>query len=261
MDIFNVDVKDELRIFDVPVINIVDILRDIIASKEKSNNKDAFYTVDLEDVYNKHINWLTLLPRVNPYYAVKCNTDPMLLKLLAFLGTGFDCASKNEIKMMLDMGVRPERIIFANPCKQASHVEYAFKTGVDYMTFDNVDELYKIKKYHSSTKAKCVLRIATNDEDAVYKLSNKFGVDMTTSFELIKIAVELGLDVVGVCFHVGCSQKSALAFIEPIKNAKILFDYARENHGLEFHVLDIGGGFPGFLYIFCRINCAKISLN
>ena len=31
---------------------------------------------------------------IQPFYAVKCNSDPALLKTLASLGAGFDCASK-----------------------------------------------------------------------------------------------------------------------------------------------------------------------
>ena len=38
--------------------------------------------------------WMDMLPKVAPFYAVKCNSDELLLKVLAELGTGFDCASK-----------------------------------------------------------------------------------------------------------------------------------------------------------------------
>ena len=37
--------------------------------------------------------------------AVKCNDDTNVLKLLAYLGAGFDCASKGEIKKVMDLGV------------------------------------------------------------------------------------------------------------------------------------------------------------
>jgi ornithine decarboxylase len=33
------------------------------------------------------------------------------------LGLGFDCASKNEIETVLNLGVHPSRIIYAQPCK------------------------------------------------------------------------------------------------------------------------------------------------
>lgn len=48
--------------------------------------------------------WRGAMPRVMPFYAVKCYPEPGLLKLLIALGTGFDCASKGECEMMLKMG-------------------------------------------------------------------------------------------------------------------------------------------------------------
>ena len=54
--------------------------------------------------------------------AVKCNHDSLLLRILAALGAGFDCASEQEITTVLNLGVDPSRIIYANPCKQKSHI-------------------------------------------------------------------------------------------------------------------------------------------
>lgn len=65
------------------------------------------------------------MPRVTPFYAVKCNPEPGLLRLLMALGTGFDCASKGELDMMLKLGVHPSRIIFAHPTKRPCDIRYA----------------------------------------------------------------------------------------------------------------------------------------
>ena len=54
---------------------------------------------------------------------MKCNSDPLLLRTFAVLGGGFDCASKNEIATVLDLGVDPSRIIYARTCKQISHIK------------------------------------------------------------------------------------------------------------------------------------------
>ena len=59
---------------------------------------------------------------INIVLAVKCNTDHEVLRLLAKLGANFDCASKSELKSILDLGVSPDRIIYANPCKQPSFI-------------------------------------------------------------------------------------------------------------------------------------------
>lgn len=59
-------------------------------------------------------------------------------------GTGFDCASRTEMKTVLSMGVAPSRIIYAHPCKIASHIKYARDNDVRRMTFDSSQELVKV---------------------------------------------------------------------------------------------------------------------
>ncbi len=56
------------------------------------------------------------------------------------------------MKTVLELGVSPSRIIYANPCKQISHLKYAAKKGIELMTFDDELELHKVKKYFPSAK-------------------------------------------------------------------------------------------------------------
>lgn len=128
--------------------------------------------------------------------AVKCNPDPMVLRLLAALGAGFDCASKSEIQAVLDLDVDPSRIIYANPCKQASFIRFAASKNVEMMTFDNAEELYKIKDLYPN--AKLVIRILADDSKSLCKLGLKFGASLSCTASLLKTARELGLDVIGV---------------------------------------------------------------
>ena len=105
---------------------------------------------------------MNLLPRVRPFYAVKSNPNPTIIKTLAILGAGFDCASKNEIKQVLEIvNNDSSRIIFANPAKSDSHLRYARNMDVDLMTFDNEFELLKIAHIHPG--AQLVLRIKVDD--------------------------------------------------------------------------------------------------
>lgn len=86
------------------------------------------------------------------FSAIKCNDSAGIVQLLANLGVSFDCASKREIGHVLDLGVSPDRIIYANPCKMASHIRYAAKFGVNLMTFDNELELFKVKKLYPNAR-------------------------------------------------------------------------------------------------------------
>lgn len=68
-----------------------------------------------------------------------------MVKVLADLGVNFDCASEYEFKLALEAGADPTRIIYAHPAKPYAHLKAAKKMDVRLMTFDNVNELKKIK--------------------------------------------------------------------------------------------------------------------
>ena len=65
------------------------------------------FIVNLNTVLAKVGAWAHLLPRVRPYYAYKCNDDPVLCALLQQAGAGFDCASLPEIQQCLALGAGP----------------------------------------------------------------------------------------------------------------------------------------------------------
>lgn len=171
---------------------------------------------------------------------MKSNPDPYVLRLLASLGTGFDCASSGEITNVLGLGVVPSRIIFANPCKATSFIRHAAKTNVEMMTFDNSDELYKIAR--SFPAAKLIIRIHTDDTKALCRLNLKFGASLVAVPSLLAKARELGLGVIGVSFHVGSGCFDSSAFADAIRRSRAVFDMGKEA-GYEFSMLDIGGGF------------------
>ncbi|XP_035282411.1 ornithine decarboxylase-like [Anguilla anguilla] len=219
-----------------------DCLEQRINELSMSDDKDAFYVADLGEVLKKHLRWVRALPRVTPFYAVKCNDSRTVVMTLATLGTGFDCASKNEIQQVQSLGVDPSRIIYANPCKQVSHIKYASAHGVQMMTFDSEVELTKVARYHEN--AKLVLRIATDDSMAVFQMSNKFGATLESSRLLLERARELGLDIIGVSFHVGSGCTDPETYSQAISDARCVFDMGVEL-GYNMTLLDIGGGFPG----------------
>lgn len=163
-----------------------------------------------------------------------------MLRLLASLGTGFDCASKAEIEQVLAIGVDPSRIIYAQPCKTKSYVRYAAQVGVKQMTFDNTDELYKTKALFPD--AELFLRILTDDSSSLCRLSQKFGASLDCTRELLELAKKLDLNVVGVSFHVGSGASDPQAFVKAVQDSRAIFDQAAEI-GYDLKTLDVGGGF------------------
>jgi len=203
--------------------------------------EDPFYVADIGRIYRQHIRWKLNMKGVKPFYAVKCNPDPVVLRLLAALGTGFDCASKAEIQQVVELGVDPSRIIYAQPCKTKSYLRYAKEKGVKKMTFDNSEELYKIKEIYP--EAELFLRILTDDSQSQCRLSVKFGAGTDVTGDLLALANGLGLNVMGVSFHVGSGDgEKVQAFTKAVQDARFVFDQA-EQLGFNMTTLDVGGGF------------------
>lgn len=197
---------------------------------------------DLGNVATKCSYWQDALPRVTPFYAVKCNSDPRIIDTLAAAGTGFDCASKAEMQLVLARGVNPSRIVYAHPCKPASHIAHARTVGVNTMTFDNENELHKMRTHHPD--AKLVMRVLVDDSSATCPLGSKFGVAPADVPALLDAAMGLGAMVVGISFHVGSSCTDPSAFATAVATVAPLFEYGRLL-GFPMTLLDVGGGFPG----------------
>jgi len=111
------------------------------------------------------------------------------------------------------------------------------------MTFDNSAELEKIKKHYPG--AKLILRILTDDSSSICRFGSKFGAPPQHIPLLLEKVVKLGLNLVGVSFHVGSGCLSATAFVDAVRRAHRVFQQAAEMGMPALTLLDIGGGFPG----------------
>jgi ornithine decarboxylase len=217
-----------------------DIIPKIISDK---NVTQSFSIVDIGSVIRQYRLWRRYLPNVEIFYAIKCNSDPMILRTLASLGVGFDVASNGEINMAIESDVDRGKIIYANPCKRSEHISYARSQNVSLLTFDNENELLKIAHLHPS--ARLILRIVVDDvTTSKMKFGCKFGCPMYDVEKILNFAKFHKLNIVGVSFHVGSGCIDATSYYNSIKRSREVFDIAKKI-GYDFTILDIGGGFPG----------------
>jgi ornithine decarboxylase len=241
----------------------------------KIENPEALFLINIQKIINQLIIWYELLPNVYPYYAVKCNPDPIIIKLLTILGLSFDCASIREINQVvseinqvvseinqvvseinkqidkqidqqidkqIDQQIDTKRIIYANPCKIISHLIESKKLDVKMMTLDCVEELHKIHKYFPD--AEIIIRLAVDDSKSVCKFSSKFGCNIVDAKQIIDLANEKSMNIIGVSFHVGSGCKSIESYKTAIEMSSKVFEYGLEQ-SQSMYLLDVGGGFPG----------------
>jgi ornithine decarboxylase len=247
----SLDVGEE--VIDATEMASVDEL--VQAHVDEGLHTGSFLVTNLAKVQEQFFQWKQELPMVEPFYAYKCNPDPAIAKLLARLGCGFDCASKTEIEFVLKgmgddlsfqrRGKAASSIIYANPLKFEEHLEYAIGEGVRMTTFDGEDELYKIAKLEGGRDMELVLRLSTEDSSSVCSFSNKFGCPVTDAPRLLKIAQQLGLNVIGTSFHVGGGCRDPAVYTLAMDHCLQVFHTAQELGMPAMHLVDIGGGWPG----------------
>ncbi|MBI1977121.1 MAG: type III PLP-dependent enzyme [Candidatus Omnitrophica bacterium] len=181
------------------------------------------------------------LPKVTPYYAIKANPHPEIVKTFLRLGANFDVASANEMNLVLSLGAHPDRMIFANTIKSAEDLQAAYRRRVRLMTFDNEPELYKIAKHAPGSRV--IVRIKVENIGSIVELSLKFGADAEHAVFLLRKAKGLGLRPEGVSFHVGSQCSNVENYVHALEVAAQIFREAKQE-GLHLSILDIGGGFP-----------------
>ncbi|ORE98874.1 ornithine/lysine decarboxylase [Aurantimonas sp. 22II-16-19i] len=197
--------------------------------------------VDLDVVEDNFRAFRRALPDSAIFYAVKANPAPEILRLLASLGSNFDCASVAEIEMALDAGVTPARISYGNTIKKERDVAKAHALGVSLFAVDCVEEVEKIAR--SAPGARVFCRVLTNGEGAEWPLSRKFGCVPAMAVDVLDTANGLGLKATGVSFHVGSQQTDTNAWDAAIADAKFVFD-ALAAKGITLTLVNMGGGFP-----------------
>ncbi|MCW4116374.1 ornithine/lysine decarboxylase [Aurantimonas sp. MSK8Z-1] len=197
--------------------------------------------VDLDVVEQNFSAFRKALPDSAIFYAVKANPAPEILRLLASLGSNFDCASVAEIEMALDAGATPDRISYGNTIKKERDVAAAHAHGISLFAVDCVEEVEKVARAAPGARVFC--RVLTNGEGAEWPLSRKFGCVPAMAIDVLQHARELGLKPTGVSFHVGSQQTNTEAWDSALADAAHVFKTLAER-GIVLTLVNMGGGFP-----------------
>jgi ornithine decarboxylase len=202
--------------------------------------------VDLDVVRENYENFAHALPDTRVFYAVKANPAPEVLSLLARLGSCFDCASVQEIELVLATGATAERISFGNTIKKERDIARAMELGVRLFAVDCEAEVEKIGRAAQATRAqgvKVFCRILCDGAGAEWPLSRKFGCVPEMAADVLEHAHGLGLEAYGVSFHVGSQQGNTEAWDSALASAAAIFRECAER-GLSLSMVNLGGGFP-----------------
>lgn len=184
-------------------------------------------------------------------YALKANSNPAILSLLAGEGAGADVVSGGELYLALKAGFPPDKIAFAGVGKMEEEIEYALNNDIFIFNAESTQELQVISLVASRLGKKATVGLRVNpDIDAQSHpyittglKENKFGISAAEAFGAFQYAAGLpGIDVVGIHTHIGSQIVRVEPFVEAARFVTGLITKLREA-GILIHHIDFGGGF------------------
>jgi len=205
----------------------IELLRDTLKEVKKQSDKNN-YTV---------------------HYAIKANANQRILNEISSLGFGADCVSGNEVKLAIECGFNPQKIVFAGVGKTNPEIEFALDNTIFCFHCESVQELVVINELaaHRSIIAKVALRLNpdvkanTHAHITTGLTENKFGLSIEEVIEAKEILTKLkNISLIGLHFHIG-SQ---------ITNLDVFRRLAEKVNQLEFELfpnnsftyINLGGG-------------------
>ena len=215
-----------------------------IAGKRNHEDELGFWIFHPDLTLEAIKTFKAALPNINLYYAVKCNPNPLLVKFISENGgDGFDCASLNEIKEVIKLGINPEKITYSQNAKTSYEILESYKLGVRLTLVDSNEEVDKLSKLKDQIpEMKIMIRIQSNDPTAEYSLGGRFGLEEDEIDSVLQNLSNKKLNMCGIHFHIGSGAHSPEAFRNGLRIAKETIDKAKIL-GYKPDIIDIGGGF------------------
>lgn len=202
-----------------------------------------FLVIDQERVAENYCSFSDAFRNVRIFYAVKANPHSVVLTRLASEGASFDCASLNEIRLVLNAGGTADKISFGTTIKKSSDIAEAYQLGVRHFAYDSLEELSKIASHAPASNVICRILVNVSGKGSQWPLSRKFGCDDSMAIELLAKAKTLGLQPRGVSFHVGSQQLDVSAWDTALEQTKQIFDKLA-GYSILLDTINFGGGFP-----------------
>ena len=210
---------------------------------------DPFIVTDLTKIKQRFNGWAREFPKIEPFFALKAQHNSQTVNLLADNSCGFDVASLGEMRSVIEAGTDPNKILYAQPYKQPSHLRYALKYGI-VSVCDTVDEIMKVSEVallNNCLYPKILIRILPDDKEgeAQASLSSKFGAPLKLLPDLAQAAKKGNVSIIGISFHVGSHCHSSVPYQRTLKLSRVWWDGLEKMIDDPLEILDIGGGYPG----------------
>ncbi len=188
--------------------------------------------------------------------AYKANSHLAVSRIYGAEGAGAEVVSTAELKIALEAGVEPGKIVYNGPVKKAEDLQLAVSSNVGLINVDSLPELERMQEAARRVNKRCNvgirvnlgIRAETHPHLATAEREHKFGIWVDDAVAAYKEAVrKAALNVVGVHSHIGSNITQPQVFREMVATILELVRRVKETIGVKLTEVDVGGGL-GFPY-------------
>jgi diaminopimelate decarboxylase len=192
-------------------------------------------------------------------YASKAFCVMAMCKLAEEEGLSLDVVSDGELFTALQAGFPVERIHFHGNNKTPEEISMAIDAGIGCFVIDNFVEMHLVNQIgaEKGVKVKALFRVTpgveahTHEYISTGQQDSKFGFDITngSAARAFAEAKELAnIEILGVHSHIGSQIFEVEGFQMAVQRVADFSQAIREQHGITFTVVNLGGGF-GIRYV------------
>ena len=184
------------------------------------------------------------------HYALKANSNPALLRVIAAAGLGADCVSGGEIALAVECGFAPDKIVYSGVGKTDREICQALTVGIDCFNVESVAELNVIDELAAEMGVTAPVAIRVNphiDAHTHHYITtglseNKFGIDISQLWDVVDQVRRLShVQLRGLHFHIG-SQIVSMQPYEALCDTVNELQDELERRGIAIDYINVGGG-------------------
>jgi len=240
-----------------------DILIDSISLSNLLERSKTPFFIFLENKIRDNVRtfnrvFKSLFDNIQVFYSFKANFLPEICKIINSEGIGAELVGLPELKLALEIGFPPEKIIIGGPYLTKEIIEMSIDTGVKEIIVYNIKYLKQIDTIAKNLNKiqNICLRIRSS------KFESKLGIELTNKslIELVSFVKRFkNIKLTTILSHYATQMNSLEQFNKNIKtlaNASHLLS----GQGLNPMNINLGGGFPEAT-IMSEKQLEKIALN
>ncbi len=180
-------------------------------------------------------------------FSVKSNYNTTILKIIKNHGLGADVVSDGELKKVLSLGFKPNKIVYSGVGKKIDELKYAINKNILLINVESESELKNIetlakkrgRKVNIGLRLNPNIDAKTNSKISTGRIQDKFGLSGSGIIQILKkFKNSKNINIKCLSVHIG----SQITQNKPYNNVLVVINKILSRSKYKFDYIDLGGG-------------------